>query len=334
MDDPLHCSGLFRTGVSSLVELIQTSSLRAIQEKNILSQLSAVTSAAADVERSWRYQFERERTLREDLQREVVQFKTRLEQSETEKSDLKRRLDASRATIELRKEERKHEELEQDARISRAIHARTEEVEKWKLEYTNQMKKMVTEKVVEARLAAQSEHRAILDASLSRLEREYRCRVEDRQKAALEAETRAITATQIAEALRLRLETSQEIKSSLEMEKRSRQSAESQVLELRGLLQKAVEEGRRLRDVVDCERRAYKSMIDVRKEEIQLKQTKNQIQQNQEEVIEPPTDKRIHLALLADVSFYKKKAEELAAKVVSIEALLKDLDQGIIAHTF
>jgi hypothetical protein len=118
------------------------------------------------------------------------------------------------------------------------------------------------------------------------------------------------------------------------MEKRSRQSAESQVLELRGLLQKAVEEGRRLRDVVDCERRAYKSMLDVRKEEIQLKQTKNQIQQNQEEVIEPPTDKRIHLALLADVSFYKKKAEELAAKVVSIEALLKDLDQGIIVHTF
>ena len=331
MDDPLHCSGLFRAAVTSLVELIQTSTLRAIQEKNILSQLSNVTSAAADVERSWRYQFERERTLRGDLQREVVQFKTRLEQSEIEKSDLKRRLDATRATIELGKEERKKEELEQDARISRAIHARTEEVEKWKLEYTNQMKKMVTEKVVEARLAAQSEYRAILDASLSRLEREYVCRVEDRQRVALEAENRAITATQIAEALRLRLQSSQEIKSSFEMEKLSRQSAESQVVELRGLLQKEVEEGRRLRDVVDCERRAYKSMLDVRREENQLKHTKDQIKSNQDQVIEPSKD-RVHLALLADVSFYKKKAEELAAKVVSIEALLKDLDRGIIAH--
>jgi len=332
MDDPEYCSSCFRARILKVAECIQTSSLKAIYEKQLLSQLSSVTSAAADIERSWRYQCELEKTRSEDLLKEVECLKSKLETCQSEKSDLKRRLEASRAAIELGKEERKNEELQEEARIARALHARNEEIEKWKKEYTQEMKTIVSAKVNESRLSAQSEHRSILNAALARLEGEYRSRVEERQRATLEAETRAATAIQIAEALRLRIESVQEIKHSFDIEKQLRQTAESQVLELRGRLQTAINEGNRLRNMVEVERCAYKSMIDVRKEEEGLKRQVQDHMNHSDDRLKhiPEKDERVLLALNAELTIYKKKSEILAEKVLSLEALLNDLDRQIV----
>jgi hypothetical protein len=336
MDNPSYCSSVFRTHVAQLVEGIQTASLRGSHEKHLLSTLSLVTSSCADIERSWRILYEREKTYREDISKETEVLKTRLIQCESEKNELKRKLEASRAALQLGKEEQKNDELELDARISRAILARNEELEQWKREYTSQMKSIVEKKVSEARQSSQMEYLAVLDASLLRLEREYKNRMEERQKALIIAENQAEKATRLAEALRLRAESAQQLKSTLETEKRIRESSESQIIELRERLQMALNEVNRLKDTVDVERRAHKTLLNIQQRDTKINVktgdhlVKPTISDQNMSLRDLNDEKRRELAYAADIAFWKKKADDLTAKVVTIEALLKDLDSGIV----
>ena len=335
-------SAAFASRLESVLEAVESAPLRGTDEQRLLERLAACATAAADVERAWRVSLGRAALRVDDAAAAQAALAARCHELEAALRKSTRDLETTLGDLQ----QARADQAGAEARAERAADASLRKLEGWKVEYSAAMREFVTGKLSEARGGAQREHSAVLAAALTRLEDEYRERAASAARTQIEGQRQQVEAARETEAARRHEKQAQEqahqLAAELAAQRARGDAAEQRAAELEGAARLAADQAARLRSSLELERRAHSELqrLQALKQEHELSLAAARgagsalgvadLHQNELE--------RLQLAFRADTASravleasLRKKLADAVARADTAEALLHELDKGLVA---